>query len=319
MKSGSPTLSPQPVTGVAAVADPLASLPLPAIPTGLTSYGSKSIGGSTTTTIQPGIYTQISISGAAKVTLAAGTYVIQGGGLTASASAVVTISSGTSIILEGGGLSVSGNATVSGTNVTVFNFGTGYNGTTDGGTYGPITVNGSGKVSLTAPSSGTYTGILIFQGRSNTNALTFSGAAMQGVGGVIYAPAAPLVETGSAQVGSTTSPVSIIVDTMSLSGAAVADVLTSSSGRPTGVFGALDAVTATGGGLVGTGERGAFVGVPSLATGQGADARRSPIMPLGEAVGPALKSPRSASARPSIEPRRDSPYPPSSAAHRGRW
>ncbi len=223
-KSGSPTFSPQPVTGITAVPDPLAALAMPAIPGGTTN-GPKSIGGSTTTTLQPGIYSQISISGAAKVTLAAGTYVIQGGGLTVSGSATVSIGTGTSIILEGGGLSVSGAAAVSGTNVTVFNFGTAYNGTTDGGSFGPITLSGSGAVNLTAPTTGTYAGILIFQGRDNAKPLTFSGAAMQGVSGMIYAPAAQLVESGSASVGSTKNPISFIVDTMSLSGAAIADGL----------------------------------------------------------------------------------------------
>ena len=192
----------------------------------LTNYGSKSIGGSTTTTLQPGIYSKISVSGAAQVTLAAGTYVIQGGGFSASGSGVVTIGDGTSIILEGGGMSVSGAAAVSGTEVTVFNFGTAYNGTTDGGSFGPITLSGSGSVSLTPPSSGTYAGILIFQGRDNTKALTFSGAAMQGITGMIYAPAAQLIESGSAQVGSTSHPISMVVDTLTLSGAAIANGLT---------------------------------------------------------------------------------------------
>ncbi len=199
-KSGSPTFSPQPVTGIQVVADPLAGLAMPAIPAGLTNYGSKSVSGSSSATLQPGIYSQISVSGAAKATLAAGTYVIQGGGLTASGSGTVSIAAGTSIILEGGGLSVSGAAAVSGTGVTIFNFGTAYNGTTDGGTFGPITLSGSGSVSLTPTTSGTYAGILIFQGRDNTKALTFSGAAMQGVTGMIYAPAAQLAESGSASL-----------------------------------------------------------------------------------------------------------------------
>ncbi len=186
-KSGSPTFSPQPVTGSPVVADPLAGLAMPAIPAGLTNYGSKSVSGSSSATLQPGIYSQISVSGAAKVTLAAGTYVIQSGGLTASGSGTVSIAAGTSIILEGGGLSVSGAAAVSGNGVTVFNFGTAYNGTTDGGKFGPITLSGSGSVSLTPATSGTYAGILIFQGRDNADALTISGAAIQGITGMIYA------------------------------------------------------------------------------------------------------------------------------------
>jgi hypothetical protein len=232
-KSGSPTFSPQPVTGAAGASDPLAGLPMPALPSNPTNYGSKSIGGSTTTTLQPGLYTQISVSGAANVALAAGTYVIQGGGLSAAGSATISIGSGTSIILEGGGLSVSGAAAISGSSVTIFNFGTAYNGTTDGGSFGPITLSGSGSVSLTAPASGTYAGILIFQARDNSKTLTFSGAAMQGTTGTIYAPAAQLVESGSAQIGSTSHPISIIVDTMTLSGAAVANGLTLSASAGT--------------------------------------------------------------------------------------
>jgi hypothetical protein len=202
-KSGSPTFSPQPVTGSKVVADPLAALPLPAIPAGLTKYGSKSVSGSSSAPLQPGIYSQISVSGAASASLAAGTYVIEGGGLTVSGSGTVSIAAGTSIILEGGGLAVSGAAAIKGSGVTVFNFGTAYNGTTDGGTFGPITLSGSGSVSLTSATSGTYAGILIFQGRDNTKALTFSGAAMQGITGMMYAPAAQLAESGSAQVGGT--------------------------------------------------------------------------------------------------------------------
>jgi hypothetical protein len=111
--------------------------------------------------------------------------------------------------------------------------GTAYNGTSDGGTFGPITLSGSGSVSLTPTSSGTYAGILIFQGRDNTKALTFSGAAMQGVTGMIYAPAAQLAESGSAQVGNSSNPISMVVDTLSLSGAAIANSLSLSAAAGT--------------------------------------------------------------------------------------
>ena len=56
--------------------------------------------------------------------------------------------------------------------------------------------------------------------------MTFSGNAMQGITGTIYAPAAQLVVSGSAQVGSTTNPVSLIVDTLTISGNSVANSLT---------------------------------------------------------------------------------------------
>ena len=101
-KSGSPTLSPQPVTGIKPVADPLAALAMPAIPGGLTNYGSKSISGSTTTTLQPGIYSQIEHLGqAARATLRRHLAAIQGGGLAVSGNMTVSVGTGTSIILEG--------------------------------------------------------------------------------------------------------------------------------------------------------------------------------------------------------------------------
>src|SRR5262249_12855263 len=118
--------------------DPLAGLPMPAL-TGLTNYGAVTVSGNTTQTLQPGIYTSITVSGNAHVTLAGGTYILLGGGLT-----------------------ISGNGNVTGTKVFLFNAGSTYNGTTDGGTYGAITLGGNGTVNLSPPDSGIYSGILIF-------------------------------------------------------------------------------------------------------------------------------------------------------------
>ncbi len=87
-KSGNATLSPAPVTGVAPVADPLASLAGPST-AGLTNYGSISDGGNGSYTLKPGIYSQIAISGNAAVTLNAGVYIIEGGGFTVSGNASV--------------------------------------------------------------------------------------------------------------------------------------------------------------------------------------------------------------------------------------
>ena len=68
--------------------------------------------------MSPGIYTSIQVSGNARVTLS---------------------NSGSGIyIIEGGGLSVSGNASLRGNGVLIFNAGSSYNGTTDGGTFGSI-------------------------------------------------------------------------------------------------------------------------------------------------------------------------------------
>ena len=183
-----------------ATGDPLAGLASPST-LGLTNYGSESLSGNSNATIKPGIYSQITVSGNASLTMNAGVYII-----------------------EGGGFAVSGNASIKGSGVMI------YNTSNSGGSYGSITLSGNG--SLSAPTTGTYAGLLIFQDRKNPRALTLSGNVAQGMAGTIYAQKAQLVESGNAQVGSTSNPVSIVVDTLTLSGNAVANSL--SLNAPTG-------------------------------------------------------------------------------------
>ncbi len=214
-KSGNASLSPVPVTGAPVAADPLAGVAIPVASTlGLSSKGSLSLSGNSTQTIGPGVYSKISLSGAASLTLNPGVYVITGGGFTVSGNASV---------------SVFGPANaVTGTGVMIYNAGSGYNLATgaDGGSFGAITLSGNGAIKLAPPSTGAYAGILIFQARDNPKALSVSGNALQGVTGVIYAPAAQLAESGNAQIGSTSNPISIVVHTLSASGNAIADGLT---------------------------------------------------------------------------------------------
>ena len=196
-KSGNASFSPSPTTGTAILADPLASLAEPST-SGLTSYGSESLSGNSSATIKPGIYSQISASGNGTLTLDSGIYII-----------------------EGGGFSVSGNASVTGSGVMIFNAGSKY--PTTGGTYGGITLSGNGSYNLSAPATGTCAGIVIFQSRDNTKALTLSGNA-SGMTGTIYAPAAPLAESGNAQLNA-----AAIVDTMTISGNSISNTVTLSS------------------------------------------------------------------------------------------
>ena len=158
----------------------------------MTNYGSFSLGGNSSETIQPGIYSQISVSGNAKLTMSGGIYII-----------------------EGGGFSVSGNASVTGSGVMIVNAGSNYPGT--GGTYGSITLGGNGTCNLSPATSGTYAGIVFFQPADNTKALTVTGNA-SGITGTIYAPAAPLSESGNAVLNA-----SLIVDTLTISGNGIAD------------------------------------------------------------------------------------------------
>jgi hypothetical protein len=174
-KTSGATMSPAPTTGVS-LADPLAAMVGPCV-TGLTSYGSVSVSGSSQKTIGPGIYSQISVSGNASLTMTAGTYIIEGGGLT-----------------------VMGNASLSGSGVFIYNAGSNY--PNSGGNFGGITFSGTGSFNLSAPTSGSYAGILIFQSRQNTRALSFSGTAMAGMTGLIYAPNALLSMSGNASLQS---------------------------------------------------------------------------------------------------------------------
>jgi MBG domain (YGX type) len=192
-ESGNASLSPAPTTGAASLSDPLASIAEPST-SGLTNYGSESLSGNSSATINPGIYTGITISGNAKLTLSSGIYII-----------------------EGGGFSVSGNASVSGSGVMIFNAGSKYPST--GGTYGSISLSGNGSYSLSAATSGTYAGILIFQPKDNTSALSISGN-FSGMTGAIYAPAAQLNESGNGQLNAT-----IDVDSMTVSGNGIEDIL----------------------------------------------------------------------------------------------
>jgi hypothetical protein len=183
--SGNAMVSSPLATGVA-VPDPLAGLSGPST-TGLTNYGSISLSKGSQT-ICPGIYSQIKVSGNASLTLNPGTYIIEGGGLT-----------------------VTGNASITGSGVIIYNAGSNY--PNPGGSFGGIMFSGNGSFNLTASTAGTYAGILIFQSRQNTRALSFSGNAMAGMTGTIYAANALLSMTGNAQLTS-----SLVVNSLNLSG-----------------------------------------------------------------------------------------------------
>jgi hypothetical protein len=189
-KSSNATISPTPATGSPPFADPLASLSGPST-TGLTNYGTVSVSGNNTRTLQPGIYSAIKVSGNASVTLSAGLYLIEGGGFT-----------------------VTGNANVTGTGVTIYNANSNY--PNPGGNTGGITLSGNGTFNLsaaTSPVNGAYPGIVIFQSRANTRALAISGNAASRLTGTVYAANAPVVASGNASF-----QVAMIADALSVSG-----------------------------------------------------------------------------------------------------
>jgi hypothetical protein len=175
--SGNAHFSTTPVTGAASVADPLASLPVPSVAG--SSRGAVDVTGDESLTIDPGVYSRITVSGNGALTFNPGIYVIAGGGLTAS-----------------------GNAIINGSGVMIYNAGSNYSSSGGtGGTSGSVSLSGNAHANLTAPTSGDYAGIVLFQARDNTRALFLSGNAIAGVnGGAIYASNAQLGISGNGHV-----------------------------------------------------------------------------------------------------------------------
>jgi hypothetical protein len=170
--SGGGTFTPTPVTGIPPATDPLVYLQNeePAVgPCNYNNYSIKSRGGSYI--LSPGVYCggiKITVSGPVTLTFQAGTYI-----LTGSVGLVIT---------------GSGNVTGGGSNVTFYNTGT-----------GSIDITASAtNFALSAPTSGTYAGILIFQNLSDTSAATITASSSgEALTGALYLPDAPLTITTS--------------------------------------------------------------------------------------------------------------------------
>lgn len=154
-------ISPVPTIGQSVAMDPLTGMPAP--PVGSCTSSGISLKSHDTMTATPGVYCgTINVGGQASLSLSPGVYVLENG------------------------LSVGGGAQLSGSGVTLYVQG------------GSFSVSGGGIVTLTAPISGTYQGIVIFQSRTNTNTLSLVGGSTQFVNGAVYAPNAPLSYTGGA-------------------------------------------------------------------------------------------------------------------------
>ncbi|MFN3075906.1 MAG: TadE/TadG family type IV pilus assembly protein [Alphaproteobacteria bacterium] len=178
-------------TGVTAMADPYLSLPTPAV--GNCLYNNTMVTGSG---VQPA--------------LSQGVYC---GGLHIGGSTTVTLNPGVYII-NGDHFTIDGSTTVTGHGVTIFLTG----GTA--ATCATSTINGSSTVTLSAPTTDTYKGILIFQDRKCANTGPgFNGSATLKLTGVIYMPTQKLTYSGSSNSGEGYCT-QLVVDTVDFSGSA---------------------------------------------------------------------------------------------------
>lgn len=191
LKSGAPTISPAPTIGAPVTPDPLAGM---SPPSGWSSYPNCTVtgpltgSGSTSTTIAPPtpggnclVSSGITMSGSASVNFAAGFYALKGG------------------------ITTSGASSVSGSGVTFY--------TPTAG----ITMSGTGGINITAPTSGPWEGIAIYQDRSNSSSDTLSGGTTQNINGVVYMPKGTLTFSGGSGVSATST--TLVVNQVTFSGA----------------------------------------------------------------------------------------------------
>ena len=197
-------------TGAPSVSDPLSSIATPSVPTATTTplSGYKGYGAFT---MQPGLYSgSVSLGSGGTFTMQPGVYYIQGGNFT-----------------------VANGATLSGSGVTIYIDNTNVSGTSNPGT---ISFQGGTTTTLSAPTSGTYQGMVYFQNRSSSTSPQFGNGATIKLTGAFYAPAATFTFNG----GTSTNQLSnqMIAKDISISNGATVNVPYSSSSVPasTGSF-----------------------------------------------------------------------------------
>lgn len=158
--TGNAYIQPAPNLGVQPATDPFASMQLPEV--GACTSSGVTLNGHQTATINPGVYCgPIILNGQTRLTMNPGLYVLKNG---------ITINGGSQLTANG---------------VTIYNQG------------GSITINGDSGATLTAPESGPWQGILIFQARNNSNTGTLNGGASLRVTGALYFPNASLTFNGN--------------------------------------------------------------------------------------------------------------------------
>jgi len=178
LTSGTATINPSPNLGTTAVADPFASMDPPTV--GSCDYTGPVVV-TTNTTLNPGVYC---------------------GGIITSGTQTITLNPGLYTIKSG--ITESGSPTFNGTGVTLY-FKT-----------GGITGSGSGTFNLTAPTSGTWQGVVLYEDRANTSGITLSGSTGTQVNGLVYMPKGNLTYSGYS--GTSGVITTLVVNALTFSG-----------------------------------------------------------------------------------------------------
>lgn len=195
-------------TGIAYVSDPLGYLD-PEAP----SYNTASLSCapdpnvSATSTLTPSgpvaCYNGLTVSGGATLNITNPGVIVVNGGITMSGQSTINFGSG--LYYFTGQFAASGGDTANGSNVTFY----------AAGPNGSYNISGGANLSLSAPTSGAYNGILFWQAQGDTQAMTVSGGSTSTVEGVIYAPSAQLNLSGNTGTNFDTD---IVTDSLNLSG-----------------------------------------------------------------------------------------------------
>lgn len=167
-----------PVTDGTPLVDPYTSLPIPSY----SGCNYNNFATNATITINPGTYCSgFSLNAHANVTMNPGIY-----------------------IMDRGTFNINGQATLTGTDVTIILT------SSTGADHTQVTINGGATVDITATSSGTYRGIAFYQDRnaSLNNDNHFNGGATMNVNGSMYFPSGHTVFNGGSTV---TAPCTQIV------------------------------------------------------------------------------------------------------------
>jgi hypothetical protein len=171
-------ITPAPRTGATSSGDPMAGIDPPTAGS-CTPIPAMS---HTTVTINPGTYCgSLSLTSNDSLQMNPGTYIFKSGGTSSC------------------GFSTGANSTVSGTGVFMF-FQDNCN----------VAITGNGSVNLSAPTSGTYQGVLMYEDRADTNSSSLTGGSAQALAGIIYFPKALLHYTGGSS-SNINSPAATIV------------------------------------------------------------------------------------------------------------
>jgi Flp pilus assembly protein TadG len=201
-------ITPTPNNNGGAVSDPLAALPMPTF--GSCDYTNYRVGSGSTVTLSPGVYCNgITVTGGSTLNFSPGLYVLNGGGLDVQSSAIL-----------------------SGSGVTFFNTGQ------SGRSPGPISFGGSSTETFSAPTFGTYQGMLFLQDRNITYGSTnnFTGSSSSSFTGTLYFPSTALKYSGSSS-GTFTA---IVAKTLTFVG--TSNILNDPTGTYTGLGGHSSAI-----------------------------------------------------------------------------